>query len=516
MSCRHVLLGISTVISIVPPHPVFDFLRPHVIWDALYSSSKRAEEHAVICQPETQTKILGEVRSWANSATSPRICWLSGPAGTGKTTVAHTIAEEYDKRGQLAATFFFWRKTGDRDDINKLVATLAYQIASRIPQAKDQMEQTLELKNNSWVPLPKLSLEHQLSKLLVRGQVAGANPAGPNLIVIDGLDECASQVGIYWLIDWLRRNNPPFRFLLTSRPEPQIEACFRPGDGRSYAQLLSLTESEDNIRKYFVTELEKVWPEEQRVKDGGPPKWPSESDLSKLVEKSEGLFVYAATAVRYISGKGYPKTLLENVLELHKGLDPLYAQVIKAAKEWNDFDTVMGAIMYLRYPLGADNLSEVLVNVDKRLEGPAIRSALNGCHSILVIPGNDEVIESYHASLRDFLTNKFRSNTDFYTLFYNPAMSHGQLMVGCLEAITRAFSDGSRAPRYPLISWYYHACVFLSEPGTSEELGGLKDKTGELMKKIDVKWVKSWMVDALYWAGVPYLKEQLPPQKVRV
>ena len=500
----------------MPPHPVFDFLRPHVVWDALYGSSKRAEEHAVICQPETQTKILGEVRSWAISTTSPRICWLSGPAGTGKTTVAHTIAEECDERGQLAATFFFWRKTGDRDDINKLVATLAYQIASRIPQAKDQIEQTLELKNNSWVPLPKLSLEHQLSKLLVRGQVAGANPAGPNLIVIDGLDECASQEGICWLIDWLRRSNPPFRFLLTSRPERQIQTCFQPGDGRSYARLLSLTESKDNIRKYFITELEKVWPGEQRVKDGGPLKWPSESDLNELVEKSEGLFVYAATAVRYIRGKGYPQTLLEDVLELHNGLDPLYAQVIEVAKEWKYFDAVMGAIMYLQYPLGADSLSAVLVNVDKCLEGPVIRSALNGCHSILVIPGNNEVIESYHASLRDFLTNKSRSNTDFHTLFYDPAISHGQLMVGCLEAITRAFTYASQAPAYALISWYYHACVFLSEPGTSEGLGELKDKAEELMKKIDVKWVKSWMADALCYAGVPYLKKQLPPQKVRV
>ncbi|KAF8220036.1 hypothetical protein L208DRAFT_1147675, partial [Tricholoma matsutake] len=55
------------------------------------------------------------------------VCWLSGPAGTSKTTVAHTIVEEYNKCGQLVATFFFWRKTEDCDDINRLVATLAWQ-----------------------------------------------------------------------------------------------------------------------------------------------------------------------------------------------------------------------------------------------------------------------------------------------------------------------------------------------------------------------------------------------------
>ncbi|KAF8225376.1 hypothetical protein L208DRAFT_1227856, partial [Tricholoma matsutake] len=84
-------------------------LRQHVVWSALYNSAERSEEHAVTCQPETRTRVLEEIRSWADSTTTTPICWLSGPAGTGKTTVAHTIAEEYNKRGRLAATFFFWR-----------------------------------------------------------------------------------------------------------------------------------------------------------------------------------------------------------------------------------------------------------------------------------------------------------------------------------------------------------------------------------------------------------------------
>jgi RecA/RadA recombinase len=387
--------------------------------------------------------------------TTTPICWLSGPAGTGKTTVAHTIAEEYDKRGQLAATFFFWRKTGDRDDINKLVGTLAWQIAKKISSALEPMEEALELKNTSRVPLPELSLEDQLSKLLVRGPVANVNPAGPSLIVIDGLDECASQEGIRRLIDWLRKNKPPFRFLLTSRPEPQIEVCFLPGDGRIDARSLSLTESKDDIRKYFVKKLEEVWPKEQRIKDGGAPNWPSKSHLNELVEKSEGLFVYAATAVRYIGGGDSPKMLLEDVLKLHKGLDPLYTQVIEVARKRKYFDIVMGAVMHLRYSLTVNELSAVLLTVNEGLDGPGVRFALAGCRSILDVPGDSSEIKSYHASLRDFLTNQSRSNI----LFYAPATSHGQLMVACLSSITRAFSDGTHAPEYALVSWYYHACL---------------------------------------------------------
>ena len=149
----------SSNVPIAPPPTVFDLLRPDYVQDALYNSSKRWAEHAVTCQPETRDKVLNEVRSWADSRTT-LVCWLSGPAGTGKTTVAHTIAEEYDERGQLAATFFLWRKTGDRDNINKIVPTLAYQIAGKIPSAKERMEENLMLKDTSLMdPLSHLSFE---------------------------------------------------------------------------------------------------------------------------------------------------------------------------------------------------------------------------------------------------------------------------------------------------------------------------------------------------------------------
>jgi hypothetical protein len=158
------------------------------------------------------------------------------------------------------------------------------------------MEEAMELKNKAWVPLPALSLEDQLSKYLVLGPVANVNSTSPDLIVIDGLDECASQEGIRRLINWLRKNKPPFRFLLTGRHEPQIEACFLPGEEVSDVLSLSLTESRDDIRKYFVEELKKI--KRERLASHGPSDWPQESSIDRLVEKSEGLFVYAATAAR--------------------------------------------------------------------------------------------------------------------------------------------------------------------------------------------------------------------------
>jgi len=488
---------------------VFDLLAPYLVQDALYDSPRRQDEHAVICQPETQTKILRDIRSWVDSRSSARVCWLSGPAGAGKTTVAHTIAAEYDQRRQLAATFFFWRKTGDRDDIRRLVPTLAYQIAQKVPSAKEAMETRLNPNDPSRVPLrdplSNLSLEDQLSTFLI----ATVNPSVPDLVVIDGLDECASQDGIYRLIEWILKRSP-FRFLLTSRREPGIEASFSPDPSRGYtnALVLSLTESKCDIRKYIVEELGNLWRIQRRLKDREQLLWPSESDLTKLVEQSEGLFVYAATAVRHIRGKGSPENRLEDVLKLHKGLDKLYIQVIEEASDWDHFSTVMGALLYLRYPLNVKDLSIILHPLHGHLTISGIRSALGGCHSILAITNDDAPIKPYHASLRDFLTDQSRSQS----LFYPPATCHGRLMVACLSAITKAFNDDERAPRYAVLSWYYHSCSFLS---AGEELEELKDEAWELVKKIDLSWVRVWMMEALISVGVPYLRRVKLPTKVR-
>ena len=437
--------------------------------------------------------------------------WVVQRAPAKRRSHISTIAAEYQQRGQLAATFFFWRKTGDRDDIKKLVPTLAYQIAQKIPSAREAMETALNLNDASRAPLlsrdplSKLSLEDQLSTFLI----ASDNPSAPNLVVIDGLDECSSQDGICRLIEWIR-NKSSFRFLLTSRRERGIEISFSldPYRRHTNALILSLSESEDDIRRYFVEQLGNLCRKQRWL---GLSLWPSELDLEKLVEQSEGLFVYAATAVRHISGKGYPENRLGGVLERHRGLDYLYIQVIEEASEWDYFGIVMGSLLYLRYPLSVNGLSIILHPLHRHLTMSGIHCALEGCHSILAITDDYTAIEPYHASLRDFLTDQQRSQT----LFHPPATSHGQLMFACLLAITRAFNDGELAPKYAVVSWYYHSCFFLSAGDGSEGLEELRDGAWELVNKVDLNWIRLWMIEALCWAGVPYLREVKFPTQVR-
>lgn len=349
-----------------------------------------------------------------------------------------------------------------------------------------------------------LALEDQFSTLIT------INVTVDNLIIIiDGLDEC-DQNEICELINLICKKKSPFRFLLTSRPVREIEEGFKSNPGDGYDVLsLSLTKSKQDIRNYFDGEFARIG---LKVK---------QSDFESLVEKSEGLFLHAATAIRHIGGRGFAPLLLQGVLDGgHNGLDNLYAQVIKDAKKWPKFDIVMGSIIHLRYSLSVDDLSRILP-----LLGGVIVSALDGCRSILVIPEGNTPITFYHPLLQEQ-----RSDDPDMAL----ATCHGRLMLGCLDTMTGAVSEGKIESTYALVSWYRHACLFLSH-ATDGELEKLKEENlklkeesrklkGESQKpkeenqwveKIDLNWVKSWMIAALKYAGLPYLRADTKLPKVR-
>jgi hypothetical protein len=105
------------------------------------------------------------------------------------------VAERCEKSGQLAATFFFSRKKGDREDINKLVSTLAYQIAESIPSLQARMKQVLEGNRT----LLSQTIQRQFIKLIVE-PLMNIGALKPSLVIIDGLDECAARHRIVDLI----------------------------------------------------------------------------------------------------------------------------------------------------------------------------------------------------------------------------------------------------------------------------------------------------------------------------
>jgi hypothetical protein len=139
-------------------------------------------------------------------------------------------------------------------------------------------------------------------------------------------------------------------------------------------------------------------------------------------------------------------------LSAHAGLDPLYAQVLSAAPRSQEFERVMGTILLL-----TSNMSVIALGCLLQLDTADILEALLGVQSILMIPGDDnQPVQLFHTSLRDFLTSKPWSG-DF---FIDPPTRHLDILLDCLKLIaippdTDMFFS-SEASRYACNNWCYH------------------------------------------------------------
>jgi hypothetical protein len=106
---------------------------PHAA-DAPFNSY--AKQHERPCLRDTRVGLLQEIHSWADGLDERCIFWLSGLAGTGKSTIARTVARSYFDEGRLAASFFFSRGGGDVSHAGMFVTSIAKQVAHNVPASR--------------------------------------------------------------------------------------------------------------------------------------------------------------------------------------------------------------------------------------------------------------------------------------------------------------------------------------------------------------------------------------------
>jgi hypothetical protein len=462
---------------------VFDILKEHVALNASYNSRERELEHATVCEEGTRRGVLDNISAWSTAPNGHPICWLQGPAGTGKSTVAHTIAKQCDDVGMLAFSFFFSRAKQGRSVTTHFLSTFAYQLAKSFPAVQAPMRQALVADPS----IPSQSLRDQMIKLIIYPVLNVGGPIPPMVAVIDGLDECGEEVLLQELIQLLvnTTNQFPFRFLFASRPEVHIQQIFQLPSIQPRSYFLSLRDfsSLDDVRTYLRRHLSEVRERESQVMANVPRPWPSQRELQVIVKQSEGLFIYVSTLVKFVADKhGRPQDKLCAALAVHRGLDPLYDQVLSEARKYEYFERVVGTIVYLREPLSMGGLGQLL-----QLHSTCIQLALRGCQSIFTIPITEtESVRPFHASLKDFLIDDNRAKGHFL----DPIVHHGSILVDCFKSIRIYAENGAGGGdhlEYACRSWAYHFSMVLGYPIA------IDSDMVIFMEKMENEWLKFWM-----------------------
>ena len=110
------------------------------------SFDSHIEEYNATCLANTRVEIQQQIMEWAKRRDGKHIFWLSGMAGTGKSTIARTAAQTLADQGRLGASFFFKRGEGDRGSASRLFTTIATELMTRIPDIKPYIGKVINME----------------------------------------------------------------------------------------------------------------------------------------------------------------------------------------------------------------------------------------------------------------------------------------------------------------------------------------------------------------------------------
>ncbi|KAL8868393.1 MAG: hypothetical protein Q9174_005022, partial [Haloplaca sp. 1 TL-2023] len=411
-------------------------------------------QHEPECIANTRVELLQTLQEWGRDH-QRKILWLSGMAGTGKSTISRTLANRFSAEKTLGGNFFFSRASGDANHAANVVGTLAHQLANKLPILKLSICEAISLNpdvlgqglRNQWkalihTPLSRANFE---DKLTVN-------------IILDALDECSSdddiRIILQLLVEVKDLQNIDLGVFVTSRPEVIIRLGFEAMPEITHQRLDLRDIPRSVVQHDILTLLESEFEcirRQHRVRD-----WPTQQDQQILVQRSDCLFIYAKTVCRYVGDLNWnPEERLIEVLQGNStgmqataGLDAMYTQVLKKALVHGKheveihalcdrFKHVVGTIVTVFDELGVSAISRLLSMRIGQLE-----AVFRNLHSILDVPADQESpIRLLHPSFHDFLIDGNRCRDE--RLCVNETSMHESLVGVCLDTMSATLKRNS-------------------------------------------------------------------------
>jgi len=403
-------------------------------------------QHDPTCLPDTRVDVLQEITSWVEGHDERSIFWLSGLAGTGKSTIARTIARKYYDQDRLGASFFFSKGRGDASHAGKFFTTIAVQLANKSPSLKRYICDAITDQSD----IASQSLRDQWRQLVLRplSKLDGHFHYPSLLLVVDALDECEGDNDVGIIIQILAEarslKTVRLRILTTSRPEIPIRYGFHQIPDVEHQDFIL-----HNIPTSIIDHDISIFLEHSfkliRLERAFATDWPGKEAIRHLVQKSSGLFIWAATACRFIrEGRRFAAKRLSMILgdmsntAPENQLNEIYLTVLKNAVGYGYKDQekenvykilreVLGSIVVLFSPLSSDSLI-TLLHVPK----DDVNQTLEDLHTILNIPKQQSSpIRLHHPSFRDFLLDKDRCGDQNF--WVDEKQAHKALADNCMR-----------------------------------------------------------------------------------
>jgi hypothetical protein len=360
------------------------------------------------CMEGTRAAVLDGLVSWALEPASQHnlrsgmdvtnMYWLYGSPGLGKTSVANSLCDRLRRNGILGGSFFCKHDNEDLREPKRVLPTLIAKLVRMWSPFRNLVTKTL-------LDEPQINPNSTRGELLLKSlQLLEEHPPHPLVLVIDALDECGQHdtrrpllnclVEACSLVPWLKA-------VITSRPEHDIKTFL---DTHNVARLDLATDpsARHDIRVFTEYRMASVASRRHLPSD-----WPGEEYINKIVERSNGLFIFVETLSRLVDVPE-PDQLLAQVLGgasqvADTTLHHLYSTAItsRITQPTPAFQSILRAITAVSpyRPLCDESLAELL-----SLEPRVVRSWVDELGSLLYRDQSKKGgVHVRHLSILEFL-----------------------------------------------------------------------------------------------------------------
>src|SRR5258706_8138691 len=452
------------------------------------------------------------------------VYWFYGSPGIGKTSLAHSICASLHKQNHLAGAFFC-----RRDDLNlskpiNILPTFIHKLTLLFPPFRIIVAKRLHDDPN----LTPESMEGVLFLDFIRS--LPRHPEQALVFVIDALDECGDAQSRPRLLEALTdatAQAPWLKIIITSRPEVDIQHFFDTFTQPSYLYDLATDKGASADLQTFARRqfdlVASVWHLDTP--------WPNESDFSRVISRSNGLFIFIKTLVLALERCEDPEEGLKSALQESAGtglesLYELYSSILKAqiVHKNAQFQRMIGVLLTTSpYRALCDETIAELMQVKPNL----VKKWVDALSSLLY---RDEAanrgIRVWHLSVYDFFVS---DRCDFQV---NIRDMDAQLGIDCLRVMSTQLRfnicklEDSRLPntdirdlplrvqenvsdplQYSCVHWLNHLCI--SPANRDPRMTALESLTKFFEGLYPLFWVEVLSIMEMVPIGIPNLRSLL-------
>ena len=416
-----------------------------------------ADQDSNFCDPGTRVEILDTIKKWAQVTAegAKPLFWLSGVPGAGKSSIAASIARNFEDAGILWAQFFVNRGDTSTTKPKTIFLSLAKQLAHKSPIVSSVVRSALE-------KIPKLvnDVSDSQARLLFVEPIriaSGLNPSQPVVIVIDGLDECEGEYlhkTIKILSKAIGQLPSNAKVFISSRVEDYIQIPFSEMVIAERAVQVDLDPAAQSSIQDVADFLERRMQEMVRDYHLEEWDWPGEETMKGLCDKASGLFLWAATVVKFIraqievDGSECLDDVLRDLSTKGMGdINELYYTILEQTcpedqGDWalERFRRIVGCIVALEEPLGLSSLKNLLnIRKDEKSRVVDIKHFVRKFRTVLVAGSDtieDKTVPRLHKSFVQFILSE---NAGRFRI--NSSLSNEEMALKCLRKLNSLSRD---------------------------------------------------------------------------